>query len=131
MTIDVPTTKRKPLTPHQRMKMFEDHKGMCIVCKLPIDPAKGFIDEHIVPLGLGGTNDMSNRAPAHKVCAAQKTLAEDMPRIIKAKAQKAAAMGKSPDARPSFPKAAKPPKVEREKANGLPEIFRRFGLNQH
>ena len=102
MTTDVPTTIRNPLTKLQRSAMFERHKGLCIVCGLPIDKDKGFIDEHIRPLGLGGTNNPDNRAPAHKFCAAKKTLEDDMPRINKAKAQKAKSMGSSPDKKPTF-----------------------------
>jgi hypothetical protein len=92
---DVGTTERQRLTRSQRRKMWEDHGGICVICKQPIDPAKGFIDEHIRALALGGTNDLSNRGPAHKACAAKKTLA-DMAMINKAKAQKDAYLGIKP-----------------------------------
>ena len=89
---DVGTTPRKPLTPTQRLKMFEAHGGRCVVCGNLIRAGSPFIDEHITPLGLGASNDDSNRGPAHVTCAGIKTEA-DMERINKAKAQKKAALG--------------------------------------
>ena len=92
MTTDVGTTPRKPLTPTQRLKLFEDHKGICCLCSLKIKRGDAWIDEHIRPLGLGGSNDLSNRGPAHKLCAEVKT-EQDMDRINKAKRQKQADLG--------------------------------------
>lgn len=67
--------KRKPLTRNQRVQMFADHGGICVTCKTKIwaERGDGFIDEHIVALENGGTNDMSNRGPAHIHCAREKT----------------------------------------------------------
>lgn len=90
---DVPTTPRKPLTPTQRLKLFEAHKGICALCGREIRAGEPWIDEHIRPLGLGGTNDLDNRTPVHVACAQAKTRNEDMPRITKAKRQKMAALG--------------------------------------
>lgn len=107
---DVGTTRRKPLTPTQRLKMFEKHGGKCCVCGNLIRAGSAWIDEHITPLGLGGSNDDSNRGPAHVTCAGVKTEA-DMQRINKAKAQKKAALGiKAPAQKiesAPMPKAAK------------------------
>jgi hypothetical protein len=86
VTEDVGTTARKPLTPRQRLKLFEDEKGVCCLCGLKI--VGPFIDEHKRALGLGGSNDPKNRGVAHPKCAEAKTRGEDMPRINKAKAQK-------------------------------------------
>jgi hypothetical protein len=88
MTEDVGTTPRKPLTPTQRLALFEREKGLCCVCGGKIVGA--FIDEHLRALGLGGSNDPDNRGVAHPKCADAKTHDEDMPRINKAKAQKKA-----------------------------------------
>ena len=92
MTIDVVTTPRKPLTPSQRLKLFEAHKGVCCVCGAYIKAGEKWVDEHIIPLGLGGSNDIENRAPAHEKCAADKTK-DDMRAIAKAKRQKRAHLG--------------------------------------
>jgi 5-methylcytosine-specific restriction protein A len=91
VTIDVGTTERKPLTPTQRLKLFEREKGLCCICGLKI--VGKFIDEHKRALGLGGSNDPDNRGVAHPKCAEVKTREEDMPRINKAKAQKKAQHG--------------------------------------
>jgi hypothetical protein len=88
---DLGTTKRKPLTPTQRLKLFESEGGKCCICGLKI--VGKFIDEHKRALGLAGGNEMDNRGVAHPKCAEVKTREEDMPRIVKAKAQKRAAHG--------------------------------------
>lgn len=90
---DVGTTKRKPLTPTQRLKLFEDHKGICYICGLKINGK--FVDEHIRPLALGGSNDLSNRRPVHVACAAAKTNGPqgDLATAAKAKRSKMAALG--------------------------------------
>jgi 5-methylcytosine-specific restriction enzyme A len=118
------TTKRKPLTKLQRAKLIADHGGICYRCGLPIDPAKKWVDEHMRALALGGTNDMSNRAPVHWECAEIKTLTEDMPRIVKAKAVQAASVGRDPRAAPKlqsrgFPKQ---PKVRAIDKSALPKL---------
>jgi len=86
MSDDVGTTPRKRLTPRERLALFERERGLCAVCGLKIRGK--FIDEHARALGLGGSNDPSNRKIAHPRCAAIKTSEQDMPRIVKAKAQK-------------------------------------------
>lgn len=92
---DVGTTKRKALTPTQRLKLFEAHKGLCGICGAQIRAGESWIDEHIIPLGLGGSNDTENRAPAHVQCAQSKTHGSqgDVARIAKAKRQKMKSLG--------------------------------------
>lgn len=114
MTEDVGTTERKPLTPRQRLKLFEHFKGVCQLCKTQIRSGDKWRDEHMRALGLGGTNEWDNRAPVHEHCAKDKDK-DDLPRIAKAKRQKMAALGiKSPSSRPiasrGFAKAEKPPR---------------------
>ena len=113
---DVGTTKRKPLSPRERLKLFESHKGICVICKQPIRSGERWIDEHIIPLGLGGSNDMVNRGPAHFKCAEAKT-GEDIPRIAKAKRSKMASLGIKKDgpkiANRGFVKAEKPERVSK------------------
>lgn len=114
---DLGTTPRKPLTPRQRLKLFEDEKGLCCICGLKI--VGKFIDEHKRALALGGSNDLDNRGVAHPKCAAVKTHDEDMPRIVKAKAQKRAAHGiKAAKGKPiqsaAFAKVEKPARSDRK-----------------
>ena len=106
MTEDIGTTKRKGLTPTQRLQLFERKKGICCICHEKI--VGSFIDEHWRALGLGGSNDETNRDIAHPRCADIKTR-DDMKRINKAKAQKRAAHG----IKRSSPPIAARPKPER------------------
>lgn len=89
---DVGTTPRKPLTPTQRLKLFEAHKGICGICTREIRGGEPWIDEHMRPLALGGSNDLENRRPVHVACAAAKT-SNDLASIAKAKRQKRASLG--------------------------------------
>jgi len=65
--------ERKPLTQHDA----------CPVCRAPlvlvineVDVCEPMIDEHILPLWLGGSNDLSNRALYCIPCARAKTKRE-------------------------------------------------------
>lgn len=80
--------KRKPLTPKQRAQIALDQNGLCgCGCGLKLDHAReGTIDEHIIPLALGGSNDRENRNLYRLPCAKGKTV-EDVGRIAKAKRQ--------------------------------------------
>ncbi|MDB5508667.1 MAG: endonuclease [Hyphomicrobiales bacterium] len=98
---DLGTHPRKPLSPTQRLKLFEAHKGLCCLCGNRIIGAN-WIDEHIRPLGLGGGNELDNRGPAHIRCAGLKTAA-DLRRIAKAKAQKKRHLGIRPPEQKKIP----------------------------
>lgn len=67
---------RKPLTAKQRLQLFIAHSGTCCLCRLKIGAQEAWIDEHVMPLWLGGSNGIGNRAPAHVECAKHKTAAE-------------------------------------------------------
>lgn len=89
---DVGTTERKRLTPSQRLKLFEKHKGTCALCGLEIK-GKRWVVEHMRPLGLGGTNEVEdNLRPVHEACAREKTI-EDVKAIARAKRIKMRAIG--------------------------------------
>jgi 5-methylcytosine-specific restriction endonuclease McrA len=72
--------KRKPLTDKQRAKLFVEHQGRCCVCHNKIQAGQRWIDEHVKPLWLAGTdedfNAWANRGPAHEDCAKVKTARE-------------------------------------------------------
>jgi 5-methylcytosine-specific restriction protein A len=95
MISDVGTTERKRLTPSQKLKLYELQRGICPLCDQAMRRGEKLIDEHLRSLGLGGTNDLGNRAIAHALCAALKTHGPDgdLARIAKAKAQKRASLG--------------------------------------
>lgn len=71
---------RNRLTRKQIADLFLAQDGKCKICgqrllvkgHLPVE----FIDEHLDPLSMGGTNDLSNRALVCKPCAKVKTSAE-------------------------------------------------------
>ena len=87
--------RRKPLTRNQRVKMHDAHGSKCVVCLELIPAGERFIDEHVIPLELGGTNDPDNRGPAHIGCAKIKTV-RDQKLIAKAKRIRAKHLGFKP-----------------------------------
>lgn len=91
MTRPAPETeKRKPLTRREVIQLMLDQEGKCACgCGVKLNPmSEGVIDEHRVPLALGGTNDLDNRHLYRKPCAAAKTgKGGDLTTIAKAKRQ--------------------------------------------
>lgn len=80
-------TKRKRLTDKQRLELLIANGGKCCICGRPIVGYREawddygldeipFVDEHVEPLWRNGTNDLSNRGPAHVKCAREKTASE-------------------------------------------------------
>lgn len=85
-----PTEKRKPLTRREVMQLMLDQEGKCgCGCGVKLNPmTEGVIDEHRVPLAMGGTNELSNRHLFRKPCATVKTgKGGDLTMIAKAKRQ--------------------------------------------
>ena len=70
--------KRKPLTRAQLAELVLAQMGKCASCGERLDFAKKgkVVDEHIVPLFSGGTNETSNRELRCKPCATVKTTQE-------------------------------------------------------
>lgn len=68
-----PLHKRQRLSLRARVRMHDEHGAICIVCGEKIAPGERFIDEHDLPLAMGGDNSPKNRGPAHIVCARIKT----------------------------------------------------------
>jgi 5-methylcytosine-specific restriction endonuclease McrA len=71
---------RKPLTRKQKAELALRQDGKCPVCgqKLGLKGTElvDVIDEHLVPLWSGGSNDLSNRALLCVPCAKVKTAKE-------------------------------------------------------
>ncbi len=88
---DVGTTPRKPMSPTRRLRIWEAHKGVCIVCRLKIMRPPWTV-EHVIPLGLGGADTDDNCGPAHEDCRREKDKA-DVRSIAKAKRIKARHIG--------------------------------------
>ena len=80
--------KRKPLTHKERALLNFMQNGMCgCGCGRRLKPP--IWDEHIIPLALGGSNELFNRALWRQECSRAKTHGKtgDLARVWKAKAQ--------------------------------------------
>jgi len=99
---DVGTTKRGAMSPARRLRIFEQHKGICVLCSVKIDGVREpWIIEHLTCLGLGGADDDKNTGPAHEACRRDKDKL-DVKAIAKAKRNKQRHLGiRKPS---SFPK---------------------------
>lgn len=99
---------RKVLTVRQAVHLAVQQRGLCgCGCGEPIDAlGEGFIDEHVIPLALTGSNDLENRALLRRPCALEKTKG-DVSRIAKAKRQSRAVGPREPPEHP-IPQRADP-----------------------
>lgn len=77
--------KRKPLTRAQFGQLMIDQGGRCgCGCGEKLQPmTERVIDEHRIPLAIGGTNDLENRELWRTPCAKAKTAKKDQPAIAK------------------------------------------------
>lgn len=90
---DVGTTKRKSMTKARRLRIFEDHKGVCVLCTIKIDGVREpWTIEHLTCLGLGGADEDKNCGPAHETCRRDKDKI-DVAMIAKAKRNKSRHIG--------------------------------------
>lgn len=87
----VPATPRQRLTGSQRSDILGRQQWRCCACPEPLVRYDGstrillpMIDEHILPLELGGSNDLTNRELRCIPCARAKTK-DDIKRIAKAR----------------------------------------------
>ena len=97
---DVPTTPRKPMPEMRRLRIWERHGGVCVLCGLKIDGTKGkWTIEHIRALGLGGEDTDENCGPAHEDCRRKKDK-QDVANIARAKRRKAKHLGIRQSRRP-------------------------------
>jgi 5-methylcytosine-specific restriction endonuclease McrA len=97
---DLRTTQRARLSPRARLAIWEQAKGICVLCDRPIDGVRErWIIEHIRALELGGEDKPDNMGPAHEACARAKTR-DDHQRAAKAKRQKIRHLGADQTKRP-------------------------------
>ena len=73
-----PPIARKVLTRAEFGQIMIDQMGRCgCGCGEKLQPmTEGVIDEHLIALGAGGTNDLANRALYRKPCATAKTVGD-------------------------------------------------------
>jgi 5-methylcytosine-specific restriction endonuclease McrA len=86
----VEITERQRLTAAERRKLIERQSYVCASCptKLTLEVEGrvvmgAMVDEHVIPLALGGSNDLSNRELLCPRCAKAKTI-KDIKAIRKA-----------------------------------------------
>jgi len=90
---DVGTTKRGSMGVMRRLRIWEEHKGVCILCGLKIDGIREkWIIEHKRALVLGGEDTDENCGPAHEDCRRAKDK-KDVHDGAKAKRRKAKMLG--------------------------------------
>ena len=89
---DVSSTPRGPMSPMRRLRIFEAHKGVCILCERRIKAGDTWTVEHIRALALGGADTDANCGPAHEACRRLKDKS-DVASIAKAKRAKAKHFG--------------------------------------
>ena len=74
---DVGVTPRARMTPNRALRIFESRKGICFLCKRPIDGVReDYFIEHPRSLGLGGPDKDDALWPAHWVCKPEKDAAD-------------------------------------------------------
>jgi len=95
--------KRQRLSTRQRVDLFHRHGGACHLCGGRIYAGQEWDVSHAVPLELGGADDPSNMAPAHRRCHRQHTAAEDVPAIAKAHRREARHLGARAPSRHPLP----------------------------
>lgn len=99
----VSTTRRQGSSGSRKLAMHEAQNGICPLCRELMTVGEKLVDEHLTALGLGGSNDRSNRALVHATCAYAKTFGKDgdIATIAKAKRRKIRHLGlNEPKGRP-------------------------------
>lgn len=92
---DVGTTPRIRLTDSEKLTLYEAQSGICPLCNRVMVQGEALTDEHLRALGLGGSNDLGNRAIVHRACAETKTAGPegDLAQVARAKRQKRRGLG--------------------------------------
>jgi RNA-directed DNA polymerase len=72
--------RQHPLMGSEKAKLLALQKGQCPRCGLYFKDGDILETDHIIPIALGGKNDLSNKWVYHRHCHAEKT-AEDRKRI--------------------------------------------------
>jgi len=102
MTGDDDTAPRRRLTAAERRTLLERQGFRCAACPEPLVLDLGgrrvlamMIDEHVIPLALGGSNDLVNRELRCPACAKAKT-SKDLKAILKVRRIQRRQRGQTP-----------------------------------
>jgi len=69
--------------------VFEQAKGLCGICMMPVDPKSSWEVDHIIPLAKGGVHSYDNVQLAHRSCNRRKHVAvpKGQPTLFQVKAR--------------------------------------------
>lgn len=79
---------RRRLTNKGRAELFAAKGGVCHLCGGKIAAGEAWDQSHPIPLALGGADDESNWAVAHRKCHRLHTAKKDQPTIAKVERQR-------------------------------------------
>jgi 5-methylcytosine-specific restriction endonuclease McrA len=75
--------RRRSLSNMDRLNLFIQRHGQCAHCEMKIMPGKRWDVDHVIPIALGGSNNVENLQILCWSCHITKTAYEDIPRIAK------------------------------------------------
>lgn len=102
--------KRKRFSTRAYQGRLAEHQGKCARCRQSITALTGLDWDHVIPLELGGADELANLQPLCKTCHVLKTKT-DQGTIAQAKRREARHLGtKAPPARPLAARP-RPPKA--------------------
>lgn len=84
--------------------LYNEHHGVCHICRLPIHPGEAWDRSHPIPLAIGGSDTPANWAPAHRKCHAIQTAKIDAVLIAKTRRQHQKHIGAKPKSSRPWPK---------------------------
>jgi 5-methylcytosine-specific restriction enzyme A len=99
--------KRKGHSQSDRRAILKSGDGKCHICSGPI--TGDWEVEHVIPLAMGGSDELANKRPAHAKCHRSKTNA-DLGNLAKAKRREAIQLNVKAD-KPKIPQRQKPERI--------------------
>jgi 5-methylcytosine-specific restriction enzyme A len=94
------TYRRRSLSTRDRLALFLAAKGQCQACRWHLRPGTAWEVDHIIPLGLGGRDEVSNLQVLCVPCHSGKTRRRDVPAIAKSARARARHLGAVRSRRP-------------------------------
>jgi 5-methylcytosine-specific restriction enzyme A len=84
---------RRPITTKERLTLFLAAHGQCQRCGWRLSPGTRWEVDHVIPLALGGRDDVSNMQVLCQACHGSKTARQDLPAMGKARRIRARHLG--------------------------------------
>lgn len=94
---------RKRISTKDRIRLFEEKKGICHICGLKVHVGQDWELSHVIPLACGGDDEWSNYDVAHKTCHRELTAKVDIPTIAKVARIRAKHLGAKLPSRNTLP----------------------------